>query len=412
MVGAVGVARIRKDFPSSAWLPPKKSFGVAGVLTSMTDSMGMRSKSGGAASGEQSLRIAAYAGVFIVLAMLVLGGRQFALLRSGMLRQHAVADVAYGERDRLLQLVNEETGVRGYVATGDERFLDVYRQSLRHYNRLQKNIATNATAIPTLQHSMRAFIPIAGNLQLYFEGEIRLVSHGKRSLAAVQLGAGKHMFDEVRAVDAVVQDESQQQWEEERNRTLALSQEGIDGAAVVATLTFALYVYAFVVVRSTRARSLLDPLTGVGNRAQAEQTLSTFASRGKEPFGLVYLDLDGFKKINDGFGHSTGDAILKMVALRLKRELRGDDVVCRIGGDEFVCFIASPVDAMDLQTIASRLHHRATRPYEHGGDEFVVGCSAGWTMYPERVADVKTLLDHADRAMYEAKTSGGGVRAG
>jgi diguanylate cyclase (GGDEF)-like protein len=129
-----------------------------------------------------------------------------------------------------------------------------------------------------------------------------------------------------------------------------------------------------------------------------------------KPFGLVFIDLDGFKKINDSYGHAAGDAILQSVASRLSSELRDSDEVCRLGGDEFVCVVSPPTSLEQLRTIAQRLRKTIAQPYAYGDDYYVIGCSVGLSLYPDHGKSVESLLQRADDAMYAAKTAGGGVR--
>lgn len=116
------------------------------------------------------------------------------------------------------------------------------------------------------------------------------------------------------------------------------------------------------------------------------------------------------KKINDAFGHATGDALLQQVVSRLRAELRDIDTVSRIGGDEFVCIIAPPSTAESAQAIAGRLRKAVGMPYSVGDDTYVVGCSIGVSLYPQHGTTSEVLLARADSAMYAAKATGGGVQ--
>jgi diguanylate cyclase (GGDEF)-like protein len=160
-----------------------------------------------------------------------------------------------------------------------------------------------------------------------------------------------------------------------------------------------------------RHHSFLDPLTSVANRRGAIAAIEKhLRKRGEQPFGVIFLDLDGFKKINDVFGHAAGDAILQTLAMRLQHEVRDGDEVCRLGGDEFVCVVAPPATPDEIRSVARRLRKAAAAPYTFGGDDFIVGCSFGLSIYPLHGTTAQALLQNADRAMYDAKESGGGVR--
>lgn len=158
-----------------------------------------------------------------------------------------------------------------------------------------------------------------------------------------------------------------------------------------------------------RSNALRDALTGAGNRRSAISTLRWLVRSAKSEFGVIFVDLDGFKKINDVSGHAAGDAILQQVTARLKAELRANDAVCRIGGDEFVCIIAPPTTAHAVYAIAERLRRSVAHTYDLANDQFVLDCSVGVSVFPHDGRDAHVLLDRADRAMYSAKAQGGGV---
>jgi len=146
-------------------------------------------------------------------------------------------------------------------------------------------------------------------------------------------------------------------------------------------------------------RALHDPLTGLPNRHQCESVLEAKVSA-RRPFGLVYLDLNGFKRINDERGHAAGDAVLQVVARRLTGVIREHDLVARIGGDEFVVLLDGVHTHATAAEATLRLQHRLE---EHLADEECTSASAGIALYPADGNDVPTLLARADACMYANK---------
>lgn len=153
-----------------------------------------------------------------------------------------------------------------------------------------------------------------------------------------------------------------------------------------------------------------DVLTGLPNRMLFEQhlrdALSEAASTGRN-FAVLYMDLDHFKQVNDSLGHQTGDLVLVEAARRFRAVLRMEDVVARIGGDEFVALVA--VARSGAATLAGRLIAALARPIQHGAGEIHVGLSVGIASAPEDGQTVERLLAAADQALYSAKAAGRGV---
>jgi diguanylate cyclase (GGDEF)-like protein/PAS domain S-box-containing protein len=154
--------------------------------------------------------------------------------------------------------------------------------------------------------------------------------------------------------------------------------------------------------------ALHDALTGLPNRAQFNEALdATLKSPGAH--ALLFIDLDGFKPINDSLGHEAGDAALKIVAGRLRHALAAGDFVARLGGDEFVVIAHELPDAAAARAIAARLLAAIARPMELGGDERQMGASIGIAMIqPLSGLGASEILTAADNAMYAAKRAGKG----
>ncbi len=152
-----------------------------------------------------------------------------------------------------------------------------------------------------------------------------------------------------------------------------------------------------------------DGLTGLPNRTffldTLERTLAR-ARRRRSRLALLFLDLDGFKTVNDRLGHAAGDAVLQVMAERLRVGTRSSDLVARIGGDEFTVLLQSLARADDAALVARALIDRLARPCSVEDQEITLGASAGIAVYPEDGTDADTLLRNADLAMYRAKQEG------
>ncbi len=152
-----------------------------------------------------------------------------------------------------------------------------------------------------------------------------------------------------------------------------------------------------------------DALTGLPNRSffvdTLERTLSR-ASRQRTRSALVFLDLDGFKAVNDGLGHAAGDTVLQTMAERLRAGTRSSDLVARIGGDEFTVLVQNLARADDAALVARGLLDRIARPCKADNHEVTLSASAGISVYPDDGTDADTLLRNADLAMYRSKQEG------
>lgn len=157
------------------------------------------------------------------------------------------------------------------------------------------------------------------------------------------------------------------------------------------------------------ALALNDPLTGLANRRLLADRMAmalVHARRNKSAMAVVYLDLDGFKQVNDTLGHGAGDILLKRVADRLVATVREEDTVARLGGDEFLLALWHVSGADYAATAAMRAIEAVSRPYDIEGTTVSITTSAGVSIYPDHGEDADTLMKCADLALYEAKSAG------
>lgn len=152
-----------------------------------------------------------------------------------------------------------------------------------------------------------------------------------------------------------------------------------------------------------------DILTGLPNRAALEEQLHlavSLVTQEDRSLCLFFIDLDGFKQVNDTFGHDVGDNLLREVAVRLRRSLRHGDVVARLGGDEFVVLLPALEHPHHAERLASKLLEMLKEPFVIDERVITIGASIGVSLLPQDAADMAALQRHADIAMYQAKNSG------
>jgi len=152
--------------------------------------------------------------------------------------------------------------------------------------------------------------------------------------------------------------------------------------------------------------ALTDPLTGLGNRNLFNMRLDHALSRARrqsDQVALLYMDLDGFKGVNDTFGHAAGDALLCEVARRLKSIARDADTLVRLGGDEFAVIMETGVSREGARKLAARIKACLFEPFWLARMQAHVGVSIGIAQFPEDADDIDSLFHAADTAMYESK---------
>ena len=154
-----------------------------------------------------------------------------------------------------------------------------------------------------------------------------------------------------------------------------------------------------------------DALTGLPNRlalhARFAQAVASAKRRGRR-MALLFLDLNGFKQVNDSLGHAFGDEVLRFAARRLAESIREADTVCRYGGDEFLVLLTDMEDATDAELVAGKILAALDTPGRVADRELRLSASIGISVYPEHGTGIDALIEHADAAMYRAKRRGRG----
>jgi diguanylate cyclase (GGDEF)-like protein len=155
-------------------------------------------------------------------------------------------------------------------------------------------------------------------------------------------------------------------------------------------------------------RSEVDLLTDVQNRFSFERRIDSqikFARQSASIFGIIYIDLNGFKQVNDVYGHQVGDLYLQEVARRMKRQLRPSDVLARLGGDEFAVLVCEIGSRAQVDEIVLRLEHCFDEPIKVADSTVQGSASLGAALYPQDARTRDSLIGAADSAMYDVKNT-------
>jgi diguanylate cyclase (GGDEF)-like protein len=150
-----------------------------------------------------------------------------------------------------------------------------------------------------------------------------------------------------------------------------------------------------------------DGLTGLYNRRRMLELLEAAIAEAQQRWqcvGLLFIDLNGFKAINDEYGHAAGDKILTNVATRIAGRVRNGDIVCRYGGDEFVVILPTVPNAASVSRVADTIRERVALPYWINGEEQHLSAAIGESIFPHDGDAASVLLHRADQAMYRLKT--------
>ena len=194
----------------------------------------------------------------------------------------------------------------------------------------------------------------------------------------------------------------------------------LQSATFTALVSLFAFCVAVLMVRRTRRAAQqaenhlhylahVDSVTELPNRHEFNEAMAyalARADRQDSSVGLLLLDLDNFKVVNDTLGHHCGDQLLKLVAERLVAILRATDIICRIGGDEFVVIVEPADDASEMASVARKILAVLAAPFALEGHQLYVSASIGVSLYPFDAQDVATLTRNADTAMYHAKHQG------
>ena len=326
-------------------------------------------------------------------------------------------------------LQDAETGQRGYLLTGSAAYLQPYERGSRDVEQALRQLYLSAGADAASMHIVRRIDGLRHTKLAELAQTIDLARGGDRggAIALVQTDEGKREMDKLRADFAQLSE----LWQARQHQAAADARQrvmfGAGALAAVAIFVGALLAYALAVQRRAFANirayseamdreAALDSLTGLPNRRRLLAAIDAVAAvSGIETrkVALLYLDVDGFKSVNDVLGHSAGDFFLRRLAKWLSAVVRREDMLARVGGDEFVALLTDYGNDDDLRRLARRLIEQvqAVAQAEYAG-RFSIGLSIGIATYPDRVTNIRQLMDVADSAMYVAKRERSAFRFG
>lgn len=325
----------------------------------------------------------------------------------------------------LADLLDAETGQRGYLLTGDERYLEPY---VRGRNKVHESLRLAQEIDPNDDRTQAELARLSLLAERKLEELERTVLAMKRgdteaALRTVRQGYGRDVMEQSRVlIDGIL--ERLRTGQAQRMDELSIR---LWRAAILLVLIMAIAVglafYAWLTASaSARVNRELaqrldreathDALTGLPNRRFFERwgkRLVAQAKREGSAFTLLMLDLDGFKKVNDSFGHEAGDEVLKEVAVRFQETLREGEFLARLGGDEFAVLIDGKPTKAELARLGRRLINSLAFKLSSRVPDNAIGASVGISFFPAHGDDIRALAQMADMALYQSKGNGRGI---
>lgn len=328
--------------------------------------------------------------------------------------------------DRLLEVRNAmdalldiETGQRGFLLTGEEPYLEPYRKGLQDLELALSRLTLQFLNQPDSLAEVDSIVEAARARQSASSRTIELRRAGRttEALELVRSGEGRRLMDVFREHAGRLQARLLQETADLRAREAWTFQYAsmLGSTVTVLIVLLAATTIAWLSMsirrldelqRQREREAMHDSLTGLPNRRYLNEVLDSSiaaARRGGKPLAVAYFDLDGFKAVNDRFGHAAGDRVLQATAARLRAAVRASDFVARLGGDEFVAVLPGAPTPAELATLIGRLEREiAAAPIPELPDG-AVSASIGVAFYPDDAGNVDALLTAADHAMYAAK---------
>jgi len=351
----------------------------------------------------------AFAGVSLVLAAgLTFTQDDFARVDAQVQTINTLDRIDRLQQDVLQRTTDEQLAMRAFVDGAPASSLIVYNHDRQRILDDAVALRLAVLEVPALHDAVGSYLNSRSLVETFVDNQIALAS-GRRTAEAKSLAPQGRILNEAftRAqvrLDAVIQD-LKGQTRDDIARLLLIGRILAASAAFVNLIAAA--AIAVLAYEYTRFRKVaeLDEITGLHNRRYFERHVANTvrsAQRGSATFALLYLDLDGFKRVNDLYGHRAGDELLRAVGRRIADNVSDNDVVARLGGDEFGVVVHHASESQ-AASIAQRLSGILVQPYALRRRTVSVGCSLGYSVHPNDGTTAAELVQAADHAMYRVK---------
>jgi diguanylate cyclase (GGDEF)-like protein len=350
---------------------------------------------------------------------------EVAHLQKSMRELHDNDSARIQTRNVLVDLLDAETGQRGFLLTGDPKYLEPYHRGRNHVGEIIRQAHEPDVMDEQLQGDAPEIMMLAERKleELARTVALKKGGHDAAALEVVKGGYGRFQMDKAR----VLIQKNLERLRTRSNQIIEELNERVQKAAILLVLILgtvgALSVHTWWSL-STSARinnelaqnlekeAAHDTLTGLPNRRFFEKwarQLLNKSNREGSHFSLLLIDLDGFKKVNDTLGHSMGDEVLKAATSRFQTALRDGELLARLGGDEFALLIDEDLSRLDLISLSERLISSLRTKLHRELPDQAVGASIGVATFPQNGLDIETLIEAADEALYRSKDGGRGM---
>jgi diguanylate cyclase len=322
-------------------------------------------------------------------------------------------------------ITNAESGQRGYLLTGHTLFLDTMEQGRTDTRRvlasLDRRVASVGEVRPELETVKQLVNRKFDAMDISIQVQMRAGSYASHLTLSKDKSRElmKLIDDRLDEMDSKLEHLRADYEKEIRQRVI----QAVIGAILLCMLIIGVLLFSYRSTTDLLGKMLEtqavteqlshqvdhDLLTGLPNRRSVDEHLESVFQRSKhtsKPFAIFFMDLDGFKQVNDQYGHEIGDALLIEVSHMFQKVLRQTDFLARQGGDEFVLVVGSYMHRMELVQLAQRLIQLFSRPVIVRTMALNIGVSIGVAEYPRHGKQVKQLLHAADKAMYVSKKNG------